>query len=401
MNNKYFANLIREKRISYGISQKQLSAFSGISCHYISDIETGKAEPAQAKLDALLDALEKMNPDMPLTIMIDYIRIRFPSTNAINIIEGLMHIKIMYMLHEDYGFYSYDEQYTRGDITVLVSHDEKKGILLELKGKGCRQFEGTLLAQSRNWYSFLQEALTMGGVMKRIDLAVNDHTGILDVGKLSQKCENEECISVFRRFKCYRSGELSCSALQEQNKAEMGSTLYIGSMKSEIYFCIYEKDYEQYIKKGTALEDAPIKNRFEIRLKNQRAALAVNELLANHDAGRTAFAIINRYIRFVDKDDALSRECWKLNKEWSLFIDNHPEQLKLTTKPEPFTLERTLNWLSHQVAPTLKTLMKIDELKGTSQIEQMLKQARLTEHHKKLIEQATMPIEEIIIKEGV
>ena len=28
----------------------------------------------------------------------------------------------------------------------------------------------------------------------------------------------------------------------------MGNTLYLGSLKSEIYFCIYEKDYEQYVK---------------------------------------------------------------------------------------------------------------------------------------------------------
>jgi phage replication initiation protein len=42
-------------------------------------------------------------------------------------------------LHEDYAFYSYMEQYVCGDIVVMVSPDEDKGCLLELKGKGCRQ----------------------------------------------------------------------------------------------------------------------------------------------------------------------------------------------------------------------------------------------------------------------
>ncbi|MGT2357376.1 replication initiation factor domain-containing protein [Staphylococcus aureus] len=28
-----------------------------------------------------------------------------------------------------------------------------------------------------------------------------------------------------------------------------GNTLYIGSLQSEVYFCIYEKDYEQYKEK--------------------------------------------------------------------------------------------------------------------------------------------------------
>ena len=31
----------------------------------------------------------------------------------------------------------------------------------------------------------------------------------------------------------------------------MGRTLYLGSLKSDVYFCIYEKDYEQYVKLGT------------------------------------------------------------------------------------------------------------------------------------------------------
>ncbi|WEV05873.1 MULTISPECIES: hypothetical protein [Clostridia] len=36
-------------------------------------------------------------------------------------------------------------------------------------------------------------------------------------------------------------------------------------------------------------------------------------LLANRDAGRTAFLVINRYIRFVDKEKAKNMSVWKLN----------------------------------------------------------------------------------------
>ena len=64
-----------------------------------------------------------------------------------------------------------------------------------------------------------------------------------------------------RSFKSYRSGELVRS--NEQDKYGMGNTLYIGSLKSEVYFCIYEKDYEQYAKYDIAIEDTKIKNRFE------------------------------------------------------------------------------------------------------------------------------------------
>ena len=112
------------------------------------------------------------------------------------------------MLHEDYGHYKYTEHYYLGDVFVYTSQDEEKGTLLELKGKGCRQFESYLLAQERSWYDFLMDALVEGGVMKRLDLAINDRAGILDIPDLTAKCNREECVSLFRSFKSYASGEL-------------------------------------------------------------------------------------------------------------------------------------------------------------------------------------------------
>lgn len=122
--------------------------------------------------------------------------------------------------------------------------------------------------------------------------------GILDIPELVRKCKQEECISVFRSFKNYRSGEL----VHRDKKPEMGNTLYIGSLKIEIYFCIYEKDYDQFIKNDIPLEESEVKNRFEIRLKNDRASHAIKDLLTYENVEKTAFEIINRYLRFADKD---------------------------------------------------------------------------------------------------
>ncbi len=115
------------------------------------------------------------------------------------------------------------------------------------------------------------------------------------------------------------------------------------------------------MKNGTPLEQADIQNRFEIRLKNERADNAVYDLVSNENPEQTAFGIINRYVRFVDKESGKPREEWPLNPMWETFIGKHRNTLKLTTAPEPYTLERTLNWFSHQVAPTAKMLMLIDE----------------------------------------
>ena len=288
----------------------------------------------------------------------------------------------------------YTEHYSLGDIFIYTSADEEKGVLLELKGRGCRQFESYLLAQQRSWYDFLMDALVDGGVMKRIDLAINDHTGILDIPELAEKCRKREYIGKSRSYKFYQSGELIKH--REDDREYMGRTLYLGSLKSDVYFCIYEKDYEQYVKLGTPLEEADIINRFEIRLRNERAYYAVRDLLTYYDAEQTAFSIINQYVRFVDEEPDKRKNDWKLNDRWAWFIGDNRQSLKLTTKPEPYTLDRTLRWVQRQVAPTLKMLKKIDKGNGTDYMETIEQQAKLTEKHEMIIKQQTTPAKDLV-----
>lgn len=384
---------LKKNRQSYGISQNKLAVASGITRPYLSDIENGKTIPTKQVKQALLNSLERFNPDNPLDMLFDYVRIRFPTDDVARIIGEVLHLNINYMIHEDFGYYSYPEHYRFGDIMVMASHDLSKGVLLELKGKGCRQFENFLLAQHRNWYDFFTDCLNERAVFKRLDLAINDKTGILDIPELARKCKQEECISVFRSFKNYRSGEL----VHRDEKPDMGNTLYIGSLKSEVYFCIYEKDYEQFIKNDVPLEDAEIKNRFEIRLKNNRATHAIKDLLTYKNAEKTAFEIVNRYIRFADKDVTKRRSDWKTNERWEWFIGKNRGELRLTTAPEPYSYERTLNWLRHQVAPTLKVASILDVLNETNVIPTMIREAHLTEKHEKLIEQQNLSVEDLIV----
>ena len=389
-----FAETLKSKRKQYGVSQERLAVMASLPRQYISEVETGKTIPPVDKQKLIAMALEKLNPEAPLTMLIDYVRIRFPTTDVKHIVHDVLKLKLDFMLHEDYGFYSYTEHYVMGDIFILTSPDLEKGVLLELKGQGCRQMESYLLAQERSWYDFLLDCLVEGGVMKRLDLAINDMAGILNIPELTEKSMNEECISVFRTFKSYRSGDLVKS--REHDKLGMGNTLYIGSLKSEVYFCVYEKDYEQYAKYSIPIEETPIKNRFEIRLKNDRAYYAVKDLLTYQDAERTAFNIINRYIRFVDKDKNKERCDWETSASWQWFIGADRGRLKLTTKPEPYTYQRTLHWLHRQVAPTLKMAMKLDKVNGTDYIDTMLKEAKLTDKHKKILQQQSAELADII-----
>ena len=382
MNDKNFIEELRQKREEYGVTQTRLAVACGISREYYNRIEKGK-QPLNDELREIIEKqIERFNPQEPLFLLIDYFRVRFPTTDALAIIRDVLQLKSNYMLYEDYGKYGYESKYVLGDINIMCSMQEHLGVLLELKGKGCRQMECYLLAQERSWYDFMLDCMTAGGVMKRLDLAINDKAGILDIPKLKEKYKAGECISYFRSQKDY-GGSQKCGDDVPKNT---GETLYLGSTNSQLHSCIYQKNYEQYVKNGANIEDTEIKNRFEIRLKDDRAIHAVMDLLTYRDVEHTAFSIINHYLRFVDREDGKPKNKWKLNADWAWFIGENREKLKLTTQPEPYTLERALQWLHRQVAPTLKMVAELDKQNHTTILQDMIEHTELKEKHKHLLQ---------------
>lgn len=385
---------IRQKRINAGLSQDSLARFCGISRGYLSGIENHKKKVPERMLQRLNLTLEQKMYGEPLEIIIDYCRIRIPSMDLKMVLEELLRIKMEHFFYEDYAFYGYAGQYIVGNVTVMVSPKQENGILVELKGQGCRQFERYLKAQGRDWFEFFRKVMEKKGVFKRVDIAVNDKYGMLNIPHLIEKCQKGEYGSKFDKYKVDQSGELM--GRREEKGGEMGTTLYLGSMKSDIYFCIYEKDYEQYLKKGIPLADAEVKNRFELRLKNDRAKLAVEDLVSGTDIGKTVFGIINNYVWFLKKGIGDKRN-WSYEKEWLAFIGNEDRKLKLTIKPEPYSIERTKKWYAHQVAPSQKMLLELDAAQGTNFVESILEHTKLKEKHRKLIVQQRIPIEDLIL----
>ena len=392
MKNETFIKELREKREQYGVSQTRFAVACGISREYYNRIEKGKHPLNDELKEVMAVQIECFNPQEPLFLLIDYFRVRFPTTDALAVIRNVLQLNPDYMLYEDFGKYGYESKYVIGDINIMCSMQEHLGVLLELKGKGCRQMESYLLAQEHSWYDFMLDCMTAGGVMKRLDLAINDRAGILDIPKLKAKYKAGECVSCFRMQKDY-DGTEKCGSDTPKNT---GETLYLGSTSSELYMCAYQKNYEQYVKNGTEVEDTDIKNRFEIRMKNERAYYAVVDLLTYRDAERTAFSIINHYIRFVDREDNKPKSKWKMSEEWKWFIGEHREPIRLTTKPEPYTLQRALHWLQRQVAPTIKMVQELDRENHTMILKDMIEQAELKDKHKHLLQLEKSSIEERI-----
>ena len=102
-------------------------------------------------------------------------------------------------------------------------------------------------------------------------------------------------------------------------------------------------------------------------------------------------------MRFADKDETKRRSEWQTNERWAWFIGENRGRLKLTTKPEPYNFQRTLNWLARQVAPTLQVAEKLDRLNNTTIIKDMVKNAKLTDRLEKVLQQLSVTVEEITV----
>ena len=81
------------------------------------------------------------------------------------------------------------------------------------------------------------------------------------------------------------------------------------------------------------------------------------------------------------------------------YLYSNTKSLKLTTKPEPYTLSRTLNWIARQVAPTLKMLKQIDAGNQTEYLKTLEQQAKLPDKHKQIVKQQTASVDELIEQE--
>lgn len=316
--------------------------------------------------------------NMPTVSMgVDYLRVRFPTTDALEIIKNVLAMKSEYFIHEDYGMFGYEEQYIYGDISVNASKDSSMGVLLELRGMGCRNLEYVLQARGIDWYYFLSSCIDYQGVFKRIDLAVNDMGGLLDIEILRERYYANKVWKRSRTHEAVDSGKLSGT------HGDTAKTFYIGSKNSSIYFCLYEKEKEQK-SKGIKTD---IKNRFEIRLKSGKAEQTIEQLVFSRNPEQTIASLILTQIDFP------------VYILWDIFLDNVTTSLPFIMTPVAVNMDKTKRWLERQVMPSLLMIKEIEKQTGANYLEEIDRHTRLTEKQELKIKQMTTDIADMIEKD--
>ena len=207
------------------------------------------------------------------------------------------------------------------------------GIQLDLSGQGCRAFEEF---SEFSWFDLFERIYRFGGrfSVTRIDLAYDDHTGLLDIWRMRYDVENRNYISKSKKAMLIWS--------DDQEHDIQGLTIQIGSKSSPVLIRIYDKAAER----GFGDERHWI--RVELQLRADRAHEALRLLFQRESVGKVASGILRNYCSFVVPSADSNRSRWELADYWVRVLEGM-EKLRVWIAPgEPYNFKKSENHLIYQ-----------------------------------------------------
>ncbi len=397
---------LKRFRKELGLKQRELAEKLAIERSLVSKIESGKRLISKELEKKIIEALHIDGGKASVEAKIDFLRIRFKTLDVQTIIEKLLHMDMNWFTQEARGFYHYTETFSYGAIRLFRNpEDVNMGIMLDLSGAGCRQLEEIFEEDgNRSWTEFFRSLydddifgrnIIVDTKITRIDIALDE---LIVEGKqnfnlyqLKEKMEQGLVSTTFKNFDF--NGGFSFEKGKLINK---GLSLYFGSRQSPLYFNFYQKDYELARKEGISVDEAreryEIKNRYEIRLSDEKAFLFVEYFLSSGESlDWLVKEIVNASLTVFEIEEGMKVYC----KEWYDVIDKM-EGLRLSVQGEKPSIEKTLRWLSNYLAPSLKMIRLIDLRLGTNELMERIDYAELKEKHEELIDQVCSSAKDLL-----
>lgn len=369
---------IKESRLLHRLSQKELAKEIGISRSMLSKAEAGTRKLSQSNLETLFDFFHDLEGDEPLKGKIDYLSIHFSTLESEWVITEILGIANKHFEFHNSAPLGYDDRLSLLNvINLLRSHaNREKGVLLELSGQGCTMLGGWLKSRKETWFDFFEKVFKYQGNFTRIDLALDDSVGVIDLDEIKKKIEREEFWSKFKVAEVISSKDIS-------NNESNGTTIYFGSKKSLVHFCFYQKNYEQKRKKGIELDEAGIVNRYELRFRHEKADKLAKELMKHQDVEDVIYRLLNTHLCFYDRPK--TEKDVEMDRNWKRLI-GAARKISLPLDVKAVSYARSASWIINNVAPTLKFLSIVDTHLNARLLEQIIENAELNNRQKTLIE---------------
>ena len=351
---------IKTIRELLGFNQLTFSKKMGVSNTLLSLIESDNKPITD-------DFVEKMYTTFPdlknaLDLQFDWVTITFSDMTGEQVINDVMRLKPELFLERSttQNFYTREFAFA-GEKNIYVQDFEptkdvdtnqdvqKVGATMYLTGQGTRLFEKAMLEQGLTWKKFFVRAKRFKGTFSRLDIAINDNWGLLDMDEIVEATQKNRFWSKSRSF-----------AIHGNNQD--GWTANFG--KSPFVIRIYDKQKEQE-QKGL---ETSIKNRVELELHADRAEQVISEWFENDNLVEYSVSILYTYLWFVDEpidEEELKgthvRERYidalKPMPAWSL-LTSLGQSMKFVREPKEQSVDSILSWIMKYVVPSLEVLKK-------------------------------------------
>lgn len=269
----------------------------------------------------------------------------------------------------------YPEHYFWNNITISFGANNAKfyddpakvrndmGICVNMSGQGCRAFEtegGDWLFLFKRFQGDLTWKLAenlpeaFSRVFKerrrfnvtRLDLAFDDHTDLIDIRRVELDTRERNYVSKSTKSEITWSDDLK--------EDIQGLSVGIGSKKSDIYVRIYDKAAERGYKDRHWV-------RVELQLRDDRAIVAMAQILHTQHVGRTVSGILRNYLTFRVPSADKNKSRWPIAYYWERVIGTM-EKISLWLKPgEPYNIRKSEVWLKKQYGQLISTLSEIQD----------------------------------------
>lgn len=351
---------IKTIRNMLNLKQTEFAEKIGVSGSLLSYIEIG----SKPITDEFVEKMYTAFPDLKnaLDLQFDWVTITFSDMTGEQVINDVMRLKPELFLERSttQNFYTREFAFA-GEKNIYVQDFEptkdvdtnqdiqKVGATMYLTGQGTRLFEKALLEQGLTWKKFFVRAKRFKGTFSRLDIAINDNWGLLDMDEIIEATQQNRFWSKSRSF-----------AIHGNNQD--GWTANFG--KSPFVIRIYDKQKEQE-QKGL---ETSIKNRVELELHANRAEQVISEWFENDNLVEYSLSILYTYLWFVDEpidEEELKGthvreryiESLKPMPAWSL-LTSLGQSMKFVREPKEQSVDSILSWIMKYVVPSLEVLKK-------------------------------------------
>ncbi|MGP1910661.1 replication initiation factor domain-containing protein [Metabacillus sp. JX24] len=280
-----------------------------------------------------------------LRACVDWVEATFKTVSPDQLILGILQLDPNTFYHAR-GQNGYRQCLRNEIIAIYFDGAEDMGIHLEIKGRGCREYESY---NKRSWKELLESMLSYQASFSRLDVALDDFKGFFTIKGILRKVKNRELVSEFKKARNYEDICIKTGKGQ-------GLSLRFGSDKSDVQIRMYDKLAELTNTNNEVSADITFWNRTEIQLRNERAQVVALRLAAEEEGeitiGKTVCGILKHYLRFTVKGNDTNNRRWKTAPFWNKFL-NGVDKLPLTTRDATVTIESKERWINRNVATSL------------------------------------------------